>query len=137
MAETNIESVFLSSHGILIIICELLDRPHLDQLCNLCNRLYFFKIASATLQLQHSSRMACRKNIISSFYFFSSPIFTFSQNARTKQNQRRRFQRYFYRYLSEIFYLPGIYGQPGPLYVCPAGPGFQRFPRPLSNQICG
>ena len=49
MAETNIESVFLSSHGILIIICELLDRPHLDQLCNLCNRLSFFKIASATL----------------------------------------------------------------------------------------
>ena len=66
--------------------------------------------------------MACRKNIISSFYFFSSPIFTFSQNARTKQNQRRRFQRYFYRYLSEILYLSGIRGQHGPPNFRPAGP---------------
>jgi len=53
LAVTNIESVpveiffgslFLSSHGILKIICELLDRPHLDQLCNLCNRLFFLKL---------------------------------------------------------------------------------------------
>ena len=108
--EISFGSLFLSSQGILIIICELLDRPHLDQLCNLCNRLYFFKIASATLNCNIRAEWLVEKISFLVFIFSRVQFLLFRKTPERNKINEDVFKDIFTGFYQRFFYLAGIHG---------------------------